>query len=144
MSDTRDLLAGLSRLESVEAVAVGHGDQIAGTVPEWTELVLDLEDESGVRRINLTRHDGELIIQCLYEVLHPNDNKSNPVTRLWAELDDQMDFLRADDDPEPEDRARAKALALALAMLTQPYSPEPDLDPIREKAAQRWEERNGV
>jgi hypothetical protein len=141
MTETRDLLAGLSRLKSVEVIAVGHGDQVEGTVPEWAELVLDLEDESGVRRINLTRHDGELIIQCLFEVLHPQDNKAAPVTRLWQELDDVMDFLRADDDPEPEDRARAKALALAIALLTQPYSPEPDLDPVRAEAADRWEAR---
>jgi hypothetical protein len=141
MGETADLLRPLARLESVEAIAVGHGDQLEGSVPGWCELVLDLEDETGVRRLSLTRADAELIIEVLFEVLHPQDNKHSPVTRLWAELDDQMDFLRADDDPEPEDRARAKALAFALALLTQPYSPEPDIAAVREQAVERWEQR---
>lgn len=141
MGETADLLRQLSRLESVEAIAVGHGDQLDGTVPGWCELALDLEDQTGVRRLCLTRADAELIIEVLFEVLHPQDNKHSPVTRLWAELDDQMDFLRADDEPEPEDRVRARTLALALALLTQPYSPEPDIGAVREEAVRRWEQR---
>lgn len=135
---TADLLRELAE---IEVTAVGSEDSTSGAVEPWCEVVLDLTDEMGTKRIQLRRHDAELIIECLHEVLHPNTHKSSPVTRLWAELDDTMDYLRADDAPEPEDRVRAKTLAWAIALLTQPYTEEPDLGPIRTEAAERWEAR---
>lgn len=138
MTSTRALLQELTELE---VIATGSGDLADGTAPEWCELVLDLTDDQGTKRIHLRRHDGELMIEALHEVLHPNTHHTSPVARLWEELDDTMDFLRADDDPEEEDRVRARTLAFAIAILTQPYSDEPDIDAVRAEAVRRWEER---
>lgn len=135
---TIDLLRELAELE---VVAVGSDDATLGTTPPWCEIVLDLTDDMSTKRIHLRRHDGELIIEALHEVLHPSMSKHNPIHRLWEELDEVMDFIRADDSPEPEDRARAKALAFAIALLSQPYAEEPDMDAVRSQAAERWESR---
>lgn len=145
MSDTAKLLTDLSRLSSVEALTVGDGDHTAEVVPPWCELVLNLEDERGTRQLHLTRHDAELIIEVLHEVLHPGTHRSSPVQRIWGHLDEIMDYLMGDDDPEPEDKAAARAYATSLAYLTKPYSAEDDLDEnineIRAIAVQRWEDR---
>src|SRR5690348_10478506 len=138
MPSTRALLAELAE---IEVIATGASDHVEGTVPQWCELVLDLTDDEGTKRIHLRRHDGELIIEALHEVLHPHTNKSSPVLKLWEELDDTMDFLRADDDPEEEDRVRARTLAFAIALLEQPYAEEPDIAAVRERAVERWEAR---
>lgn len=135
---TQDLLRELAELE---VIAVGADDHVQGTVPQWCELVLDLTDDMGTKRIHLRRHDAELIIEALHEVLHPHTHKTSPVQRLWEELDDTMDFIRADDEPEEEDRVRARTLAFAIAVLTQPYGTTPNIDAIREEAAERWEAR---
>lgn len=138
----KELLTELARLDSVEVTAVTTGDHSAGYVNDWCEIVLDLESNGNIRRVELTRHDGELIIEALHEVLHPHTNKHSPVQRLWTLLDDVMDFLMADDEPEPEDKARAKALAEAIALISQPYSEEPDIAAVREEAVARWEARD--
>lgn len=138
MPTTRALL---QELAEIEVIATGASDHVEGTVPQWCELVLDLTDDEGTKRIHLRRHDGELIIEALHEVLHPHTNKSSPVLKLWEELDDTMDFLRADDEPEEEDRVRARTLAYAIALLEQPYAEEPDIAAVRERAVERWEAR---
>lgn len=130
----------LQELSEIEVTATGSGDINSGTVPPWCELVLDLTDDHGTKRIHLRRHDGELIIAALNEVLHPHTHKTSPVARLWEELDETMDYLRADDEPEEEDRVRARTLAFAIALLTQPHG-EADIDAVREEAVRRWEER---
>lgn len=142
MSTIKDLTM-LARMDSVEAVSVGDADHRAGNAPEWSELVLRLEYDDGVRAIPMTRHDGELIIEVLHTELHPNNNKHSPVQRLWAMLDETMDYIMADDDPEPEDKARARALAEAIALISLPWSEELDIDIVRMEAVERWEDRNG-
>jgi hypothetical protein len=141
MSEAAKMLRTMTRIESVEATEVGDADQVLGTVPEWCELVLDFEAQGQKRRAHLTRHDGELIIEVLHSVLHPNTHKNSPVQRLWAELDDVMDYLVDVDEPEPEDKVRARALAEAIALIAQPYAEEPDIDAVRAEAMERWENR---
>lgn len=131
----------LQELASIEVTSTAAADLTDGTVPQWCELVLDLTDEQGTKRVHLRRHDAELIIEALHEVLHPHTNRMSPVARLWEELDDTMDFLRADDEPEDEDRVRARTLAHAIALMSQPYSEEPDIGAVRTQAVARWEER---
>jgi len=138
-SETARLLAGLSQLDSVEVTPVGNADHVAERVPQWCEITLGIERDGRVQVIPLTRHDGELIIECLHVVLHPGSSKS-PVERLWAELDETMDYLMVD-NPEEEDKATARALALAIAMLTLPYAEEPDVAAIKTEAVVRWEAR---
>lgn len=146
MSTTKELLSELAMLDSVEVVAVGDADHVAEVVPEWCEIVLNLERDGAVRSVPLTRADGELIIEALYEVLHPNTHRSSPVTRIWEHLDELIDFLMSDDDPEPEDKAAARAYATALAYLTKPNSADDDVEQnindIRAIAVERWQERS--
>jgi len=138
----KDLLL-LSRLDEVECVAVGDGDQRSGAVPGWCELILDLSGEDGgrVRRLHLTRHDAELIIEVLVTVLHPSGGPKTVRSRLWAELDDTMEFLMDNDDPEDEDRVRAKTLAMAIAMMSNPHADPPNIDRVKALAIERWEAR---
>lgn len=143
LPDDIELLTTLSRYDSVEATSTTDGD-LGVTVGPWTELVLDLAEHGGrVRRLELTRHDAELVIQVLFTVLHPHTNRRGAVERMWALLDDQMDFLLADDEPEPEDKIRAKAIAECITICLDPLA-EPgsiDVTEVREEAVARWEER---
>lgn len=140
MSDV-ELLRELAMSE-VEATPVGAGDHTAGTVPPWAEIRLKVSRENGTSvAMDFTRHDCELVIEVLHGVLHPATNRQHPAQRLWAELDETMDYLMDSEDPEPEDRATARALALAIAMVTQPHSEVPDIDTVRAEAVARWEER---
>ena len=139
MSAKADLLA-LSQMEECEAVSVGQGDHLSGTVPPWCEIILDMTRSNGTERVHLTRHDAELVIEVLWLTLHPNDNRQSPVTRLWEQLDEAMDYLMVD-DPEAEDQARARALAEAIAMISLPHSDPPDVAAVREEAVARWEAR---
>lgn len=144
MPTDAELLTTLSRMDSVEAIAVGDGDHRECNVSDWCEILLDLEYPGGARRrLEMTRHDAELIIEVLHQVLHPHEHKSSPVQKLWSLLDDQMDFLLADDDPEPEDKVRAKTLAEAIVLCTNPLAdPEHiDVSDVRAQAVERWEER---
>lgn len=142
---SKELLAELSRLDSVEAVAVGDADHVAEAVPKWCELVLNLERDGQARQVHLTRHDAELIMEVLYEVLHPHTNRMSPVQRIWDHLDELMDYIMDADEPEPEDKSAARAYATSLAYLTKPNSVDDDVDAnineIRALAVQRWEER---
>lgn len=142
---TKELLTELALLDSVEVVSVGDADHVAEAVPRWCEIVLHLERDGAVRSVPLTRHDGELIIEALYEVLHPQTHRSSPTQRIWAHLDEMMDFIMGDDDPEPEDKAAARAYATALAYLTKPNSADDDVEQnindIKALAVERWEAR---
>lgn len=143
MTSDADLLRELARLDSVEAATVEDGDHLSGVVDDWCEIVLDLDYDGGKRRLQLTRHDAELIIEVLHAVLHPHTHKSSPVVKLWEMLDEQMDFLMADDDPEAEDKVRAKTLAEAITLITQPTSEVGSIDvsDVRDEATERWESR---
>lgn len=143
MTSDADLLRELARLDSVEAAAVGAEDHSYGHTAQWCEILLKLEGPWIREPLQLTRHDAELIIEVLHNVLHPNTHRTSPVERLWALLDDQMDFLLADEEPEPEDKARARALAEAIVLVRNPFvDPEHiDVTEVREEAVRRWENR---
>lgn len=143
MSTDAELLGALSRLDSVEAMSVGAEDHSYGRTSEWCEILLNLEGNGNTRSVELTRHDAELIIEVLHNVLHPGKHKSSPLSRLWKLLDDHMDFLLADEDPEPEDKARARALAEAITILRNPWTEDDQIDvsEVRDEAVERWEAR---
>lgn len=144
LADDAALLEELSKFDSVEATTVTDGDHLTGTVEMNTELVLDIDYGGHVRRLELTRHDGELIIEVLYSVLHPHTNRHGGVAKMWSLLDEQMDYLMADDEPEPEDKARAKAIAECITVMLNPLA-EPgsiDVTEVREQAIDRWESRD--
>jgi len=140
-----ELLQGLGTLDLVEAVAVGAGDQEAGTVPPWCEIQFEAKrDELKPFHVrwHLKRHDAELIIQVLHKVLHPSAG-GHVTTMLWAELDEVVDRIQKrverGRDPLKADVGRAQGLTRAIAILVNPYAY--DEDEVREEAMERYEER---
>lgn len=150
--DDADLLVELATLDEVEATIPTCADQDAGRVPGWCELVLSIKrdaepfsDGPGEYPINtghltLRRHDGELIMEVLQSVLHP-DRVSSAEAQIWDELDTVyariMKRVERDRDPLKRDVGMALGLATALAIMLDPI--EPDVDDIRAQAVERYE-----
>ncbi len=157
LPDAAELLAVLATLDEVSARIPTATEHDAQVVPPWCELVLELKREpdafSGgpgefpidTRRLWLRRHDGELIIEVLDSVLHPQRNLRG-VDAIWAALDAAVDRIQArvnkGKDPKPVDVGEARGLAMAVAMYTNPRYP--DTDEVRAEAMTRWDTRNGL
>lgn len=148
MSDDADLLVELATLDEVQAWVPTNADHVSGVTPPWCELVLEIrrtDDESLItawpinERLPLRRHDGELIIQVINDVLHPD--RVSAVDGIWDELDAVVASIqrRVERDREPlrRDVGIAYGLALALAVLANPD--DPDVDAVRAEAMQRYE-----
>lgn len=151
--DVKALLAEIASLDEVSAWVPTGKDHDSGITPQWAELVLEVKrdvdsDTAPDFPLNtsmpLRRHDGELIIQCLYEVLHPHAGGSIR-QMIWAELDDVVDRIQKrvakGKEPMKADKGMALGLATAIAIMTNPYAY--DVDAIREEAMERWEARQG-
>lgn len=143
--ETYDLLLELATLDEVTAILPTAMDGGVGNVPVWCELLLEIRrfDDGTLTpawplnaRLPLRRHDGELIIEALNEVLHPQ--LVDPQEALWVELD--VVVLRIQrrvergKEPRLKDVGQALGLATALAHLTGS-----DLDEIRGQAMTRFE-----
>lgn len=137
MPSDRELLAELSTLDSCEARVPTVKDHDRGLVPPWCEVVMTLERDERELDIHLRRHDGELIIEVLHEVLHPTTGRSI-VSMMWRELDDVMDRIMAKGG-KASDKAEARGLAKCIALITNPYAP--NMEAIRAVAMERYEAR---
>jgi hypothetical protein len=145
-SESADLLEELATLDEVEAILPDDMDHTREAVPKWCELVLRVkrigEYPIGIS-MPLRRHDGELIMQVLHDVLHPA-RESSSGKQIWREFDDAVDRIQArvlrGKDPRPADVGEARAYATALAILGRPMDPDPDA--VRDVAMVRWETRN--
>jgi hypothetical protein len=150
----RELLEELASFDEFDAWMPGGADHDAGNVPSGTELVLQAKRFSSGKRgtvmssplsvsIPMTRHDGELIIESLYKLLHPHAGGSI-IQMMWLELDEAVDRIQKrvakGKDPLKADVGEARGLATAIAILTNPYAY--DVDAVREEAMQRWDARN--
>lgn len=125
-------------MDSCEATTVTDAEQLSGEAPSWAEIKLIIErDEKGLLHY-FRRHDCELIIEVLYEVLHPYA-KTSIYEGMWADLDRLMDKIMSAKKPDPADRAQALGIASCLARVKNPY--KPDVSVIRAEATERWEER---
>ena len=146
-----ELLGELATLDEVEAYIPTVKDHQAGSYPDWCELTLRLQrlDDGTLKpsipifqQLLLRRHDGELIIQVLHDVLHPG-HKSGSTEEMWAALDAVVDRIqkrvRKGKSPQPEDRGEALGLATAIALIDNPF--KPDVDAVREVAMERYELR---
>lgn len=71
--------------------------------------------------------------------------------KLWEELDSIMDRLMEEDQPDSDSsrqdvihygelRGQAQGVAYAIAIIEQPY--KPDMPGVKDRAMERWEERN--
>lgn len=138
MPTDAELLKELATLDTVEARIATNAEHTARVVPSWCEVILTLERDQRLLPIPMTRSDGELIIEVLHEVLHPNDGDKHPLTRMWEHMDDVMERLM-NDLADPDDKGFALGVATCLAILSQRYSEEPDVDAIRMEAMERFE-----
>lgn len=148
-----ELLEELATLDEVEAVIPTAVEHDMSIVPPWCELLLSIKrvDDGSLTpawpintRLPLRRHDGELIIQVLHEVLHPKtDRELGAVANIWWELDMVVDRIqkRVERGREPMkvDKGLALGLAVALAYLIDPR--EVDVDEVRAQAMRRYESR---
>lgn len=154
MPKTAQMLAELATLDDVTAWIPTDKDHVAEAVPSWCELVLEVKREADGGgpgewplnyRVPLRRHDGELIIEVLDEVLHPA-RAAGPADKLWLLLDDCIDRImkrvNKDKSPHDEDKGEAVGLTKALAVLVMPYSP--DEEAIKEIAMDRYGIRNRI
>lgn len=135
---TANLLRQLSSMDSCEASTVTDAEQRDGEAPMWAEIKLVIERDGKGLVHYFRRHDGELLIEVLYEVLHPYA-KTSIYEGMWADLDKLMDRIMTAKKPDPADRAQALGIASCLARVKNPY--QPDVNAIRKEASERWEER---
>lgn len=152
--ETAELLVELATLDEVSAWTPTSADHSEGITPEWCELVLEItRTDDGTltpafpinQRLALRRHDGELIIQVLWDTLHPT-LPTAASEQIWDALDDVVDRIqrRVERGKEPmrADVGEARGLAMALASMISPM--EPDLDMVRDLAMDRYATRNGL
>jgi hypothetical protein len=149
---TAEMLAVLATLDSVEALIPTSGDVDTGMVPGWCELRLMVKrlrsDDTGGDwplsiDVPLRRHDGEMLIEVLWQVLHP-DTPTSASEQLWDGLDGVVERIQArveaGEEPVAADVVTASTLAKAIAIVNRPY--DPDVDEVRAVAMTRWEIRH--
>lgn len=144
-----ELLLELSSLDEVTARIPTDQEGRSGLLPDWCELVLELNRVDGDFpldvRLPLRRHDGELIIEVIHSVLHPYAG-SPVVVSMWEDLDEVVDRLQdrigRGKDPLKHDVGEALGLARCIARTYNPY--EPDVDGIRVAAMERYAVRTGL
>jgi hypothetical protein len=138
---TADMLIELATLDEVSARIPTSREHDADMVPPWCELVMVMRRDDGswpVRfKAPLRRHDGELIIQVLHEVLHPTAGGA-VADGLWLDLDAVMDRLMV--NPRKRDAGLATGLTIALARIMNPFNP--DEDAVKAIALERYEARH--
>jgi hypothetical protein len=147
--DIAEMLQELATLDLVEAEVPTVAEHTAGVVPPWCELRLKIRREQDDATnfplnidIPLRRHDGELIIEVIHDVLHRKTGVAGEL--IWAELDACVERImkRRTKGKEPRDADIAEAMGLskALAYLANPMQPE--LDDIKWAATERWNIRH--
>lgn len=143
MADNDDIkmLVQLGSIEDVECVALGDADHVAGGIPRYAELRLDITRDNKMLVHYLTRHDGEAISLAILRAMHPHAGKSISL-HLWDGIDEAMDGLLGG-ELEEEDRIKTSGVALglatALALIRSPV--KPDVDAVRREAKERWDAR---
>lgn len=143
---TYELLQQLATLDEVSVTALGSMDGDLGHTPQWAEILVEItRTDDGTLKpawplhsvMPLRRHDGELIIEALNEVLHPH--RAGAQEAIWDELDVVVVRIQRrverDKAPRPKDAGQALGLATALSMMTGR-----DLEDVKDEAMQRYEE----
>jgi hypothetical protein len=133
------LLIQLGTVDNIECVALTDADHVAGGIPRWAEVRLDIERDGKLLQHYLTRHDGEAISLALLRSMHPNAGRSIS-GHLWEGLDQCMVNLM-EGGLSGEDKAAEKGLALglatAIALIRSPHAP--DVDAVRKEARERYD-----
>ena len=133
------LLIQLGTVDDVSCTPLTDADHVAGGIPKWAEVRLDIERDGKLLQHYLTRHDGEAISLALLRSMHPNAGRGIS-GHLWEQLDQCMVNLM-DGGLSGEDKASERGLALglatAVALIRSPHSP--DVDAVRKEAKERYD-----
>lgn len=143
MSAAEDLklLIQLGTVDDVECVALTDADHVAGGIPRWAEVRLDITRDGKQLQHYLTRHDGEAISLALLRTMHPNAGRSIS-GHLWSQLDESMEHILSgelDDAEKARMQGKALGLATAVALIRSPHAP--DIDAVRAEAKERYDAR---
>lgn len=154
MSEDAELLAELATIDEVEAYIPTGRDHDQSITPPWCELVLSVQrlDDGSLKpswplnvRMPLRRHDGELVMQVLWDALHP-EHSMVAVEQMYVALDKAYDKImkRVNKGKPAMDvhKGQALGLAQAIALLVNPIAP--DVDEVRAVAVERYEARAGI
>lgn len=133
------LLVQLGTVDEIECVPLTDADHVAGGIPRWAEIRLDIERDGKLLQHYLTRHDGEAISLALLRAMHPTAGKSIS-GHLWEGLDQCMVNIMQgglSDEDKAKEKGLALGLATAVALIRSPH--KPDVDAVRKEAMQRYE-----
>jgi hypothetical protein len=135
------LLLQLGTVDNITTTALTDADHIAGGIPRWAEIVVDVEREGKLLRHYFTRHDGEALVMSVLRGMHPQAGR--PVVGfLWERLDDCMvGILDGEIEPDEKLRFKGEALGLAFAIATIRRPHDPDVDAVRKEARERYDAR---
>lgn len=137
--DDLQMLVQLGTIDGIDCVALTDADHVAGGIPRWAEIRLDIEREGKMLVHYFTRHDGEATAMALLRGMHPEAGK--PISsRLWDGIDEAMDGLLSgelDEDDKLKTSGVALGLATALALIRSPVNP--DVDAVRKEAKVRYD-----
>jgi hypothetical protein len=136
------MLVQLGTVDDIECVALTDADHVAGGIPRWAELRLDIERDGKLLQHYFTRHDAEATSLALLKAMHPNAGKSISA-RLWEGIDEAMDGLlgrKLEEDDKLKTQGVALGLATCVALIRNPNAP--DVDAVRKEAKERWEARH--
>jgi hypothetical protein len=140
--DDLQMLVQLGTIDAIDCVALTDADHVAGGIPRWAEIRLDIERDGKMLVHYFTRHDGEATAMALLRGMHPDAGRSISA-RLWDGIDEAMDGLlgrELDEDDKIKTQGVALGLATALALIRSPV--KPDVDAVRKEAKERWTVRH--
>jgi hypothetical protein len=140
--DDLKLLLQLGTVDDITTTALTDADHIAGGIPKWAEIVVDVQREGKLLRHYFTRHDGEALVMSVLRGMHPQAGR--PVVGfLWEGLDRCMDALLGAGKLDAAEKARTQgeALGLATAIATIRRAHDPDVDAVRKEARERYDAR---
>jgi len=135
---------------SAEAHCNGTIDQDTGKVPQWCDLTVTIEhgdqadsnwavrNEDGSVTLFMTRAAGQVVIDVIYETLHPYSGRSIQEV-MRRQLDEVVERLMTG-KAEDGDKFLARGMAMAMACLRNPLNP--DWEAIRDDAVDRYNANN--
>lgn len=137
--DDLQMFVQLGTIDSIDCVPLTDADHVAGGIPKWAEIRLDIERDNKMLVHYFTRHDGEAVSLAVLKAMHPNAGKSISL-HLWNAIDECMVNLMqgvVSGEEKAKEQGLALGLATALALIYNPNAP--DVDAVRREAQARYD-----